>query len=126
MSCSCQGCSALALQWHGVCCAVGGTPGCHLQVGWGHLSQPGCGDSTPPGWSFPFPAETGWENASHGNVMPGRKVLMVSWWLSQLGLCPLSPFAMALGLSLCGEGAMQRDRQGQGRASATSGELPGW
>lgn len=55
MGCLCLGFSAVLLQGSGVCCAVGGTSGCHLRVGWGCLGQAGCGYGSILGRSLQFP-----------------------------------------------------------------------
>lgn len=75
----------------------------------------GMGTAHRQGVAFLFPAETGRENTSHGNVVPGRKMLTGSRWLSQLRLCPLSPCPAVPQPSGC-------HRVGKVRCSVTGGD----
>jgi len=112
---------------------VGGESGCHLWVGWGRRGQPGCGDSTSLRGPLPFPAEPGWENASHGKPVPGREMLTGSRGLPQLRLCPLSPCPALPRPSGCHRAGMVRcsvtgedeATRGPPRRSCRAGVSPG-
>ena len=96
--------------------------------GLGTPRQPGCGDSTSPARSLPFPCRNRlgkaipWERGARQKDANGQPVAFPA---QALPAAPVPPSAAALGLSPRGEGVMQRDRRGRGSACATSLELPG-